>query len=156
MTSSVQQCPWPGRLKPGRDAADATGGTRPKHRNQSAITRVAAGRLLRLRQHLAEVAGGQSRRLSVSDASHCAARLGAVEARRRVEAGRYGMRAALGKDAARVARGQFRTSGFVFGCQPIAARIGPRDRRDQQLGVRVLRRRDDALDRARFRQMGAI
>src|SRR3954447_18754543 len=103
-----------------------------------------------------EVAGGQSRRLSVSDASHCAARLGAVEARRRVEAGRYGMRAALGKDAARVARGQFRTSGFVFGCQPIAARIGPRDRRDQQLGVRVLRRRDDALDRARFRQMGAI
>src|SRR4051794_41335208 len=73
-----------------------------------------------------EVAGGQSRRLSVSDASHCAARLGAVEARRRVEAGRYGMPAALGKDAAPGARAPFPTPWIVLGSPPIAARTSPR------------------------------
>src|SRR6202043_4093701 len=95
--------------------------------------------LLKLdRQHFSKTAGGECRMMAELHAGDGAAGLSAVEGRRLTEAVRAGERARLGEAAAR-RDGKGGSSLPVFVVRkPIARHMGTRDRRDQQLRVRVL------------------
>src|SRR6202040_2973664 len=96
-------------------------------------------RLLKLdRQHFAKTAGAECGIMAELHAGDGAAALSAVEGGRLTEAVRAGERAPLGEAAAR-RDGKGGSSLPVFVVRkPIARHTGTRDRRDQQLRVRVL------------------
>jgi len=94
--------------------------------------------------------------LAVLHAGDRTVRRSAIEPRRRGETGRGGNGAAVGKTATRRVGGDILAPCFLRRLQPMARRLGARDRRDQQPRVRVLRRGDNVLDSAGLDQMGPV
>jgi hypothetical protein len=86
-----------------------------------------------------------------------AAGLCAVEARRCKKTVRVGERATIGKAAAfGGGNGGGSSSPRLVLHEPVARHVGARDRRDQQLRIGVLRRRNDPLDRTGLGDMRAV
>src|SRR5882672_5413415 len=82
------------------------------------------------RQHLVKGAGGKCWMVAELHAGDGAARLCAIEPRRRIEAGAGGVRTAVGEAAALADENGAALVGFVLLHEPVAHYVGTRDRRD--------------------------
>src|SRR4051794_6433404 len=93
----------------------------------------------RLAEDPAQLIAGELRGLAVQEAGDDAVRVGLEQRRTLRDADRHGVRAAVGERATRGAspRRALRWSSLA---QPGVARIGARDRPNQQLGIRMPRR----------------
>src|SRR6266851_5978303 len=117
----------------------------------------AAPRAIQLyRQHLAEGVGRHGRMLAVPHAGDGASRRRSIESGLSGKTIRCHLWAAIGKTTSNIAPRWTLPPAVLLRREPLTARLGARDRRDQQPRVGVLRRLHDRLDRPGLDDLGAV